>query len=320
MLQWIGADPSGTVLQATQPIGVFTGSTYLRVATQTSPSGGGEDAAHQQIPPINALGSEYVGPAIVTRLAIGAPESIPYRLLGVVDGTTLTYDPAAPPNAPSTLDAGEIVEFETAGLFVVRSQDAAHPFGVTHYMPGAPGGASRQDSCSSQAMFGSGCNLGDEDWVTLLPPAQFLQRYVFFTDPTYATTNLVITRVKGPGGFADVTIDCLGTSPVSGWQPVDSAGDYQVAYVDLGARHGPGGPVQREPARGEERRQVRRQRLGDGLVRVVRLPRGRERGVDQPGGRAPDPEVKPGPASRGPAVATLAAPRSTGSRSPRLGA
>ncbi len=231
-LQWIGADPSGTVLQATHPIGVFTGSTYLLVATQTSPSGGGEDAAHQQIPQIKALGSEYVAPSIVTRLASLAPESIPYRLVGVVDGTLLTYDPAVPPGAPDTLSVGQIVEFETTSLFAVHSQDAAHPFGMTHYMPGSPQGASRADGCSSQPMFGGQCSLGDEDWVILIPPAQFLARYVFFTDPTYATTNLVLTRVKGTSGFADVTVDCLG-SPVTGWQNVDTAGKYQVAYVDL---------------------------------------------------------------------------------------
>jgi hypothetical protein len=232
VLQWIGADPTSTVLSATSPIGVFTGSTYLRVATATSPGGGGQDSAHQQIPHIQALGNEYVAPSVMTRLSSGQPESIPYRLLGVVDGTTLSYDPTPPTGAPLTLKAGEVIEFETTSLFVVKSQDAMHPFSVTHYMPGGDASASRQDSCSSQGMFGSGCALGDEDWVTLLPPAQFLQRYVFFTDPTYATTNLVITRVKGPSGFSDVTVDCLG-APVSGWQNVDTAGNYQVAYVDL---------------------------------------------------------------------------------------
>ena len=82
-------------------------------------------------------------------------------------------------------------------------------------------------------MYGSGanCGLGDEEWVIQLPPRQFLQRYAFFTDPTYAATNLVITRVAGPSGFSDVDVACLGT--VTGWQPVGSGGKYEVAYVDL---------------------------------------------------------------------------------------
>ena len=41
-----------------------------------------------------------------------------------------------------------------------------------------------------------GLNLGDEEFVIVLPPAQFLARYAFFTDPTYATTNLVFTRLN----------------------------------------------------------------------------------------------------------------------------
>ena len=41
----------------------------------------------------------------------------------------------------------------------------------------------------------------------------------------------MITRVKGPSGFADVNLSCLGT--VAGWQPVGSSGQYEVAHVDL---------------------------------------------------------------------------------------
>lgn len=227
ILQWIGADPTSAVLNATAPIGVFTGSTYLRVTSRTA-AGGGQDAAHQQIPQIKALGSEYVAANIVTRLKNDQAESIPYRLMGIVDGTMLSYDPAPPPGAPPRLNAGEVVEFESDSLFVIKAQDEDHPFGLTHYMPG--GSSSSRPGCSATPM--SSCNLGDEDWLNILTPKQFLQRYVFFTDPTYATTNLVVTRVAGPSGFADVTIDCLG-SPITGWKNVDKSGKYQVAYVDL---------------------------------------------------------------------------------------
>jgi hypothetical protein len=100
-------------------------------------------------------------------------------------------------------------------------------------MPGGPHGTSAttsvHDGCSPDH---ASCILGDEDWVNLLAPAQFLQRYVFFTDPTYATTSLVVTRVKGPKGFSDVTIDCLG-GPISNWMDVDTAKKYQVAHVEL---------------------------------------------------------------------------------------
>lgn len=228
MIQWIGADPTGTIFQSDQPVGVWAGSTYLGVGTQTSPGGGGQESAHQQILPISALGSEYVGANVVTRLASLGSESIPYRLLGVVDGTQLTWDPAPPAGAPATLNAGQVAEFETQALFTVRSQDGDHPFAMTHYMPGRP--PNGRPGCGPE--YGGGnCDLGDEEWVFSLPPAQFLQRYVFFTDPTYATTNLVITRVAGAKGFEPVNIACLGE--VTGWQAVGSSGQYEVAHVDL---------------------------------------------------------------------------------------
>jgi hypothetical protein len=227
MVQWIGSDPTGTIFQSDQPIGVWGGSTYLMVETPTSPGGGGRESAHQEVLPISALGSEYVGAGVMTRLSSLGPESITYMLLGVVDGTALTYDPGPPPGAPQALNAGQVVEFNADSFFTVRSQDADHPFAMTHYLPGRP--PSSRPGCSSD--HANDCQLGDEEWVFSLPPKQFLSRYVFFTDPTYGTTNLVITRVKGPEGFSDVNIECLG--PVSGWQPVGAAGQYEVAHVDL---------------------------------------------------------------------------------------
>jgi hypothetical protein len=232
-LQWAGAaDPSGAVLQSSSPVGVVTGTTYLSVITANMTTGGGQDAAHQQIPHINALGSEYVGPGVVTRVSTLAPESVLYRMVGVVDGTTLTYDPAPPTGAPPTLSAGQIVEFQSASVFTVTSQGSDNPFGFTQYMAGADP-TTRPGCAPSPPFAGLSCGLGDEEWVNLLAPAQFLRHYSFFTDPTYATTNLVVTRIAdSTGTFQDVTIDCLG-GPITGWQPVGNSGRYQVAYVDL---------------------------------------------------------------------------------------
>jgi hypothetical protein len=58
-----------------------------------------------------------------------------------------------------------------------------------------------------------------------------LSKYVFFTDPTYSTTNLVFVRQQEDGAFHDVELACAGS--IGGWQPVDAAGRYQVATFDL---------------------------------------------------------------------------------------
>lgn len=233
-IQWIDSklppeniDSTGTVFQADKPVSLWTGNTYLSVASASSPDGGAGDSVHQQLTPISALGNEYVGGGIVTRLLVSKQaESVPYRLLGVVNGTELSWDPAPSPSAPLTLNEGEAVNFETSQLFSVRSQDAEHPFVVTQYMPGPPRPTQPED-CQG---FGF-CLLGDEDWTGLIPTAQFLNRYVFFSDPSYATTNLVVTRRRGPAGFADVQVECLGT--ISGFRPVGSGGLFEVAHVDL---------------------------------------------------------------------------------------
>lgn len=232
ILQWSQGngntfDPSAAIFDSDKPIGLWTGTTYLFVQSQTLGPGGGE-AAHQQIAPVSAVGNEYVGAGVVTRLASLAPESVPYRIVGAVDGTNLTWDPAPPAGAPPTLTAGQIAEFETTTAFTVRSQDPDHPFLFSQYMTGTT--QSTRAGCTS-SFNNLGCGLGDEEWVSLLSPKQFQNRYIFFTDPTYGTTNLVIIRARGETGFADVTVECLGV--VGGWMPVGTEGLYEYAHVDL---------------------------------------------------------------------------------------
>ena len=80
---------------------------------------------------------------------------------------------------------------------------------------------------------------GDEEYVTVIPAPQYLDKYVFFTDPTYATTNLVLVRSKGASGFAPVNVDCLGA--VSVWRDIGTQGRYQMADVDLVRNNVPNG-------------------------------------------------------------------------------
>jgi hypothetical protein len=97
----------------------------------------------------------------------------------------------------------------------VKSQDDKHPFMLFSYMVGS--------------QFEPGlAGYGDSDSVISVPTGQYMQSYVFFTDPTYPETNLVLVRKKKNGQFADVDLDCAGK--VTGWQPV---GDYEWTRTDL---------------------------------------------------------------------------------------
>jgi hypothetical protein len=120
--------------------------------------------------------------------------------------------------APATLTAGQVVEFITDQPFVVKSQDTAHPFMLFAQMSG-----------SAWMQLSDMTGYGDPDFVLGVAPGQFLDDYVFFTDPTYPETNLVVVRAKDKSmSFQDVTLDCFG--PLTGWQ---SVGEYQWTTIDL---------------------------------------------------------------------------------------
>lgn len=198
------ADLTGSILEASKPVGVMAGNECAFV-----PSGVGTcDHIEEVIPPVRALGSEYVS-------VMHRPRAAEYhvvRLVGAVDGTQLSWSPAV--GGPASIDQGEIVEIQTTEPFVVKSQDDDHPFLLLSYMVGQLATTTIQ---------------GDPEVTLGVPPAQFLERYVFVADPTYPETNLVVVRTRGDDGhFADVELDCAGA--LGGWQPI---GDYEWTRTDL---------------------------------------------------------------------------------------
>jgi hypothetical protein len=211
-------DLTGSPIEADKPIGVFAGHLGLRVPDQADFS----DHAEQQVPPVRALGSEYAVASYRDRVP-GYTENRKHRIVGAVDGTVLTFDPPIP-GAPADVDLGEAIEFHTDQPYVVKSQDDEHPFLVFTYMGGS----------SMLAEQGAPAGYGDPDFVRIVPGLQYLKRYVFFTDPTYPETNLVVVRRKGKTGFADVNLACAGN--LGGFQPLGTSGTYEYTRIDL-SRH-----------------------------------------------------------------------------------
>ncbi|WP_129346964.1 IgGFc-binding protein [Sorangium cellulosum] len=200
---------TGSPIESNKPIGVFGASSCMYVPLEDKDC----DSAHQQIAPVRATGSEYVAVRHEGRMG-GSDEAPPWRLVGMVDGTELSWEPSKPNGAPDVLGFGEVLTFSAAGPFVVKSQDAEHPFYLGGYMTG---GARFQGE-------------GDPEWVNVIPPSQFLNYYVLFTDPTYPQTslNVVRTRSRVDGRFADVTLECMGV--LTGWERI---GDYEYTRVQL---------------------------------------------------------------------------------------
>lgn len=203
------AELTGSVVTSNKPIGFMAGQTCMNMPVGTSFCDHGE----QMIPPIRALSNKYVG--VMYRPRIPAETSTFWRVVGAVDGTQLTYSTNV--GGPTTLGRGQSVLFQTGTPFVIESQDRDHPFMLFNYMT------------SSQFTPG-GNGYGDPDFVLTVPPDQYLGEYVFFADPTYPETNLVLVRARGKDGqFHDVNLDCSGV--VTGWQPVGP--DHQFTRVDL---------------------------------------------------------------------------------------
>ena len=206
-------DLGGSVIQSSQPIMVYAGATCMNIGVSDFSC----DVAHQQLPPVRALGSEYAAVRYRNRYAVD--EVVPWRMMGFVDGTSLTFDPPIA-GAPATLAKGQAAMFWTSTPFVVRSQDAAHPFYVSGHMTGW-----------QSPMAGGNLERGDPEFVNVVPARQYLATYTFFTDPTYPETDLVVVRRRNAqNAFDDVTLDCAGT--LTGWQTIGSSA-YQFTRVDL---------------------------------------------------------------------------------------
>ena len=207
---------AGSPISSTKPISVWGGSACMEIPVGDASC----DTAHQELLPVSSLGHEYLAVPYTKR--IGEPLMY-WTLVGAVDGTALIYDPMPPQNAPSSLNLGDVALVTSASdmPFSVRSADAQHPFYLAEHMTG----------------FYAQVNepyipVGAPETMGLVPPEHWLRDYLFLTDPTYETTELVVVRRKAKDGtFKDVSVDCAGV--LAGWSKVDMAGDFEFTRLDL---------------------------------------------------------------------------------------
>ena len=208
------AELTGSVISSSAPIGLMLTHNCMNVPAGFSSCEHGE----QMVPPQHALGNRYAG--VMYRPRIAGETATFWKVVGTVDGTQLSYSTDV--GGPATLNKGQAVNFLTGTPFVVQSQDADHPFEMFTYMTGS---GYINDS------------YGDPDFVVSVPPEQYLSEYVFFADPNYPETNLVLIRERGADAqFHDVTLDCAGT--LANWQHV---GDYEWTRIDLVTEFAPVG-------------------------------------------------------------------------------
>ncbi len=206
---------------------------------------------------VDGAGNDLTGSVVQSSNPIGVwgehfcmthtPSPPNWRIVGAAKGTTLTYDPPVP-GAPKTLTLGQLVEFPGPEAFRIQSQDSMHPFYLAAHRPGGDCDAAHQQIPPIQALDydytavaneTANYSMGGPETVNIVPPAQFLSTYVFFTDPTFGWTDLAMVRKKaGDGTYKDVTLDCLGKVP--GWKQIGGS-PYQYAHVSVQTGHQPVG-------------------------------------------------------------------------------
>jgi hypothetical protein len=210
-----GPEFAGAPIASDQPIGVFGGHECLVLPLQDAPIPC--DAAHAQIPPIANWASRYVEVPMLR----AAGDAMMVRMVGAVNGTTLTYTPSAPTGAPSSLANGQVADFVFSSAFVVASQDTQHPFYASTIMT----------SCGASAT-GGGSMCGDPEFINAVPPDEYMNQYTAFADPSYANATLTLVQDKG-GGYSDVTVDCLpGNKAIPTWSEIQGA-NVRYATVPL---------------------------------------------------------------------------------------
>jgi len=208
---------SGSRVVADKPVAVFAGN----VATiEPNPGMCCADHLEQQMLPLVAWGDSYLATPPPSPSAAGEVVASGYRITGSFDGTQLSYSPAPPPGAPTTINAGETIRFQTNLPFAVTSGDPDRPFAVTQFL------------LSSQALGGL-ASQGDPAMISLPASAQYQEDYIFLVPDGYASNYVTVIRQEGASVERDgISVDAAG------WAPLGVLGGIGYEYVHLGVETG----------------------------------------------------------------------------------
>jgi len=192
-------DWSGSVVQSTHPVQVI-----FSIDCGYSPDSSVDACDHMEesVLPAESFGKHYF--VNVPTAPTGAPLGHMVRLYGNQDGTKLTYAGTPPANAPTTLNASEVVELRGtggAGLQDAFEVTGDKEFAVASFLLGN----NALDPSNKD-------NRGDPSMTLLVAAEQYRSTYVFLAPNDYETTYVDIIAP------ADTTLTLDA-------QPVTSAGE-----------------------------------------------------------------------------------------------
>ncbi len=203
------ADLSGSLVKADQPVQVIVGVPCIQTPIGTQAC----DHVEESVFPAETLGKDYfvTVPTSPNAKVVGHV----VKIYGNVDGTTLTYAPSKPAGAPSTINAGDVVDLgQVTKDFRVTGDQA---FAVGSFMLGGalldPGAA-------------VGSQKGDPSLSFSTAIEQYRKRYVFLAPDDYDVSFVDIVYPDGTSMKLD------GTTVPSG---AAITGGFSIARVKLGA-------------------------------------------------------------------------------------
>jgi hypothetical protein len=199
---------SGTLVQADKPVQVISGIPCTNQPHDKTAC----DHVEEAVPPAETLGKRYF-----VHSPTGSNGNIVghiVRIFGNVDGTQLSYPGGAPPLAPPTINAGQMIDMGvvTQDFEIVGSNE----FAVGSFMLGG----------SVQDPGNPGAAKGDPAFSLMTPVEQYRIKYIFLAPDDYDISRADIVVPDG----ANVTLD---GSPLS-VAPVPIGSGYGLARVTLG--------------------------------------------------------------------------------------
>jgi hypothetical protein len=204
------SDMSGTWVEATGPVQVIAGIPCRNIPDEQSAC----DHLEESVFPAETLGQHYV----VTRPTgpHGTAAGHYVRIYGNVDGTTLSYPSGQPPNAPTSINAGQVADLGVVNMDFEVEGSAA--FAVGTFQQGASvvdPGAQPPDQ------------KGDPAQSLSTAVEQYRTKYVFLAPLDYDVNFVDIVLAAG----TQVLVD---GAPISAVPEAIGSSGYTVARVQLG--------------------------------------------------------------------------------------
>ena len=203
-----GSDFSGSLVTTSAPVQVISGISCSNMPHDAVAC----DHLEESVFPAETLGKRYF--VTVPTSPTPTPVGHVVRLYGNVDGTNLTYPGGAPPGAPTTLGAGEMVDLG------VISQDfevvGDHEFGVVSFQIGAS--LLFPDLPVDQ-------QKGDPAMSLATAVEQFRKKYVFLAPADYDSSYVDVIMPIG------ATLKLDGATPPTQPKPLSSG--FGVARLPL---------------------------------------------------------------------------------------